>query len=361
MTICARRRARLISAIFVVIGLLVAGVQPATAASAEGPQAGRHVTVMTRNLYLGADFTPLLTVPPEQLPAAVVAILADVQASQPALRMQQVANEIDSTSPDVVALQEAADWTSDVPGVPALQYSYNFTELVLNDLAAMGDHYTVAVDQANFDSLNDLTVGTQLPGRFVDHDVILVKQGTDVGRTAAAHFASQLTYSPTPIGPVTFTRGYVWADVKIPQGKVYRIVDTHLEAYSAAVAGTQADELLTALRGTRNPTLIAGDMNSDPALPSAAAAQRFTAAGYTDAWPAVHPTLPGYTCCQAGSLTGPADGSALDQRIDHIYAKGQATAISATLVGVVAFEATRPMWPSDHAGLVVSYGIGNFS
>lgn len=328
---------------------------PAGASPGQVPQSRREVSVMTRNLYLGADFVPLLTTPADQLNNAVAGILMSVRLSQPEVRMQQVAREIHGASPDVVALQEAAVWTSSVPGVPALQYSYDFTAMVLSNLAAMGEHYVVAVDQANFDSLNDLVVGHLLPGRFVDHDVILVRQGTTVERTGAAHFAQQLTYSPTPIGPVTFTRGYVWADVRLPSNTVYRTVDVHFEAYSAAVAGAQAAELVSAVQASSKPALIAGDLNSDPDQASGAAAQALAAAGYTDIWHALHPDLAGFTCCEDGSLTGPADGSALDQRIDHVYADGPLTPSSASLVGVAAFESTAPMWPSDHAGLFASY------
>lgn len=359
MTTSLRRRCvRLVVAALTTFAVLATLTTHANAAPGASPQSGRHTTVMTRNLYLGADFTTLLA-PGVDLTAGVLNILASVQFSQPAVRMQQVAAEIHANSPDVVALQEAANWTSAVPGVPFLQYSYDFADMVVADLHALGDEYSIAVDRANFDSYNDLAVGPLLPGRFVDHDVILVKSAARVVETGGAHFASQLTYPTTPIGPVTFTRGYDWADIKIPQGKVYRVVDVHFEAYSGTVAGDQAAELLAALTETRNPTIIAGDMNSDPNADNAQAANAITAAGYADAWTVVHPTLPGYTCCEDGALVGPPDGSALNQRIDHVYSRGQAMAESASLVGVTAFRAAPPMWPSDHAGLVASFAVGN--
>lgn len=351
MTTSHRRRSgRLLLTITTLVAVLTAGTLPA-AASARQPRSQPTLSVLTRNLYLGADLTPLLTA--TDLPAAVLSILGQVQASQPAKRMQQVAREIAAADPDVVALQEAATWTSTVPG---LTYSYDFTALLLADLAARHEHYRVAVDQANFDSLTGLSVGAALPGRFVDHDVLLVRRGVQLGRTGAAHFATQLTYGSTPVGPVTFTRGYAWADVAT-RGVWTRVVDTHLEAYSAATAGSQAGELVSALRRVHLPIVLAGDMNSDPANSTAAAADTFAAARYRDAWTAVHPYRPGYTCCQAATLTGPADGSALDQRIDHVYGHGALAPVAAFRVGVRASSATAPMWPSDHAGVVAVFRL----
>ena len=361
MTISAlsirRARAGVVAGV-VAAALLVASAVFSAPASASAQPNGKRppvgVTVMTRNLYLGADFTPLLTVAPGDLTAAVLTILGAVRASQPDVRMQQVATEIHRSAPDVVDLQEAAVWTSAVPGVPALNYSYDFTALILADLATLGDHYSVAIDQANFDSLNDLSVGSLLPGRFVDHDVMLVRTGTRVLSTGGAHFTSQLTYANTPIGPVTFTRGYEWAAL-VTHGFRYRSVNAHLEAYDATVAGTQAAEIIAALNSVSGPILVGGDMNSDPNLSSKAAAVAFTNAHYRDAWPNVHFFQPGFTCCEDGSLTGPPDGSALDQRIDHVYSRNLMFPRQAWLVGVAAFELTAPMWPSDHAGLVVRY------
>lgn len=304
------------------------------------------LSVMTRNLYLGADLTPLVTAAPDQLNQAVIGVLANVERSDPPARMKAVAAEIDHTRPSIVDLQEAADWT--IAAVPpyTTAASYDFTALILQQLAALGDHYKVAVSQDNFDSS---ALNVQLPGRFVDRDVILVKSSVGVLRMGAAHFVDQLTYPGTPIGSVTFTRGYEWADLKLGPG-VIREVNTHLEAYSPVVAGQQAQELTSALAGTRIPTVVGGDMNSDPAIPdSAAAAQHFAFAGYVDQYSALHPADPGYTCCRNATLTG----GTLDQRIDHIYAKGFVFPWSATLVGVAPISATEPMWPSDHAGLVV--------
>lgn len=183
-----------------------------------------------------------------------------------------------------------------------------------------------------------------------------MKSSVPVLRTGAAHFADQLTYPDTPIGNVTFTRGYEWANLKLGPGLV-RAVNTHLEAYSPEVAGQQANQLTAALGRSHIPTVVGGDMNSDPASPdSAAAADNFAAAGYVDQYSALHLADPGYTCCRNATLTG----GTLDQRIDHIYAKGFVVPLSATLVGVTPISDTRPMWPSDHAGLVVRMFAGHF-
>ncbi len=343
MTTPLRRFATALSAVVAVAATVAVGPGRASAA---GPPAHRPPiteSVMTRNLYLGADLTPLIS-PSGDLGSAVISVLSKVEQSNPPARMAAVAEEIDHARPDVVALQEAADWTISLPGTATV--SYDFTSLILDRLAALGDRYKVAVTQDNFDSAS---LPAALPGRFIDRDVILVRTGTKVLATGGGHFADQLTYSTPILGPVTFTRGYVWADMRLGLG-VTRFVDTHLEAYDPTVAGRQAAQLVSVLAGSRLPTVLAGDMNSDPAIAGYdAAADTFTAARYIDEWTAARPGAPGYTCCRNADLTG----GTLDQRIDHIYGKGLVIPLSAWRTGVNPIGTSEPRWPSDHAGVVV--------
>ena len=282
------------------IGAPAAGANQGSPAAGTNQSAGlghpaKPLRVMTRNLYLGADLTPLVSAPPQLLNQAVVGVLANVELSNPPARMNAVAAEIDQSRPDVVDLQEAADWT--IAAIPPYTQaaSYDFTALILQRLTVLGDSYKVAVSQDNFDS-NALNV--TLPGRFIDRDVILVKSSVRVLDTGATHFSDQLTYSGTP----------------------------------------------------KLPLVVGGDMNSDPAIAaSAAAADNFAAAGYVDQYSALDLADPGYTCCRNATLTG----GTLDQRIDHIYAVGSVVPRSATITGLEPISTTEPMWPSDHAGLVI--------
>jgi hypothetical protein len=82
---------------------------PVSAAEQPHPFAGdRQVTVMTRNLYLGTDLNPILTAP--SLPALLVAVgagWAQVQANDFPARARALADEIADSRPDLVGLQEA--------------------------------------------------------------------------------------------------------------------------------------------------------------------------------------------------------------------------------------------------------------
>jgi endonuclease/exonuclease/phosphatase family metal-dependent hydrolase len=358
-----RRRVHRFLAILLAVPLaLMAGVGTTLAAPPTAPDMpGRHVEVMSRNLYLGADLTPLVRAQsPEDVAAAVQQILGQVIASDPPRRMAWVADEIAAQRPDVVGLQEAALWQI---RTPAGEIGYDFVALILDALAAKGLDYRVAVSQTNFDSAVQLA-GAGLPARFADRDVVLVNAAKSVSAlrvldTGAAHFSSQLVF-PTLLGPVDFARGYVYVDVK-SWGKTWRFVNTHFEAYPGFGAvphdytSDQAQELLAALPSAM-PTVLAGDLNSrrdNPLLQGAAVLM--DQGGFADAWTELHPGDPGYTCCRAGTL---ASGD-LNQRIDYVLTRGEVVATSSARVGVDPVSATAPRWPSDHAGVVAGIAVGS--
>lgn len=355
--------AALVAAIAAVASGVIAPASTAAPASATAPVTAApptaHLTVMTRNLYLGADLTPLVTATtPAQVATAVQQILAAVVASNPPLRMSWVADEIAAEHPDVVGLQEAALWQIQTPGGTV---TFDFVQLILHALAAQGLHYRVAVEQTNFDSAVQLA-GAPLPARFADHDAILVNADDSASRlqvldTGAAHYAHQLTF-PTLLGPIDFERGYVYADVRT-SGRVWRAADTHLEAYPGFgtqlhdYTSDQAQELLAALPDQRT-TVVLGDLNSRPDNPLAQGYSVLLDHGYSDAWSTVHPADPGLTCCRNDDLSG----GALDERIDYVLDRGPVTPLSASVIDVAPRAETAPRWPADHAGLVATVAIG---
>lgn len=344
-------------AVIAVVG--VAGSPASATASVPAPPPTSHVTVMTRNLYLGADLTPLVTATtPDELAAAVKQILTAVVASNPPLRMGWVADEIAAEHPDVVGLQEAALWQIQTA---AGTQTFDFVQLILHALAMQGLHYRVAVEQTNFDSSVQLP-GVQLGASFADHDAILVNADDPAYRlkvldTGAAHYASQLSF-PTLLGPIDFDRGYVWADVRT-SGRVWRAVDTHFEAYPGFgtqlhdYTADQAEELAAALSGQKR-TVVLGDLNSSPDNPLAQGYSVLLDNGYSDAWTALHPTLPGLTCCRNDDLSG----GTLSERIDYALYRGPITPLSASVIGVAPRSDTPPRWPSDHAGVLATVAIG---
>jgi hypothetical protein len=104
------------------------------AARAEQPHAfkgDRQVTVMTQNLYLGTDLNPIFGA--ASLPALFAAVgagCAQVQANDFPARAQAIADEIAAAKPDLVGLQEAELYRTDVPpdgsASPAGTVAYDF-------------------------------------------------------------------------------------------------------------------------------------------------------------------------------------------------------------------------------------------
>ncbi|HVS69115.1 MAG TPA: endonuclease/exonuclease/phosphatase family protein [Mycobacteriales bacterium] len=326
---------------------------------------------MTRNLYLGADLTPLLSAADPL--AGIVSIVGKVEASKPSTRMALVAHEIAKAKPDLVALQEVSNWQ--IPGkspldgttqlVPAA--SYNFLTLLQKDLTADGVPYRVVVSQTNFQSLSQLPAGLALLATYTDKDVILMRKGIPTSQlkvtsTHAAHYTHQLAVPlPTLGANVNFTRGYEWADL-VSKGTAWRFVNTHPEAYTPAelglsgadVNGPQAKELTKALKGVKKPLVIAGDLNSAKGETNRPAYTVLTKAGFADTWLKLGNPNTAFTCCHNESLSG----GKLTTRIDHVLARGAAKATSASHVGVAQESATAPKWASDHAGVVTTLAIG---
>lgn len=343
------------------VAVLVGAAAPASAHPAPPPPRSAPVIVMTRNLYLGADLTSLVAADsPAAFATAVQQILAAVVASNPPQRMAWVADEIGVAHADVVALQEAAVWQIQTP---AGTLRFDFVQLLLQALAAKGLHYTVAVRQTNFDSTKQLA-GVPLPASFADQDAILVKEHALAGRlrvlrTGAAHYVSQLA-NPTLLGPVDFDRGYVWADVKTA-GQVWRVVDTHFEAYPGFgtmlhdYTADQAKELLATLPA-RKPTVVLGDLNSSVTDPLAQGYTVLTGNGFGDAWTNRHPAAPGLTCCRSADLSG----DALTERIDYVLYRGAVRPLFSIRIGVAPRAQAAPRWASDHAGVVAVLAIGKW-
>ena len=95
---------------------LTALLVPAVGTAAKQAKKDPKITVMSRNLYLGADLGPAIEA--DGLPAAIDAagqILNDVDASDFPERAKLLAKEIAKAKPDLLGLQELALWRDQVP------------------------------------------------------------------------------------------------------------------------------------------------------------------------------------------------------------------------------------------------------
>src|SRR4051812_26667826 len=84
------------------------------AALKEGGNGEKDVTVMTQNLYFGADLAPAIAALASGDGAAIVgavsAAFANVGATNFPQRAKAIAREVVATKPDLIGLQEAALW-----------------------------------------------------------------------------------------------------------------------------------------------------------------------------------------------------------------------------------------------------------
>jgi endonuclease/exonuclease/phosphatase family metal-dependent hydrolase len=333
-------------------------------AAAEAAQRNKpvDVTVMTRNIYLGGNiFGPLAAGNDRAEFERLAGLLwEEVQGTDfVGTRAALIAREIKRTKPDLVGLQEVATWRRGPDGVkdgattPATQVVYDFLRTLRRQLKRLDLRYGVAVKQREANIETSIADGYDV--RLTMYDVILVKKrkGLRVTRRLSDNYPTDIGV-PTPVGPLTSTRGFTAVDVRF-RGKRFRFVNTHLEAAGDATREAQARELIARggpLRGKRQ-YIVVGDFNSDPnGTESPSGAFDILADfGLVDTWPKRFG--PGFSCCLARSDARDTNDDAFDHRIDLILAKPKLRAISGQVVGdELGDRAPNGLWPSDHAGVV---------
>ena len=321
-----------------------------------------QITVMTRNVYVGARLANLTKVSgPAELSAAVAEDWADVLATDFRTRAAALAEEVARARPDVLGLQEVTLWRdspfSDIrehPRPDATHVVLDHLTLLTAALTARGTPYTPVttattadfeVTRRDADGLTDL--------RITDRDVILVRNDRldRVTDPMSGHYAAVrvLPYWPDPVDS---PRGWTSMDYRLAPGTTVRIFNTHLEVTgprAGRIQEQQADEALAMIASSPSPVIAMGDFNSDPGDPYTDTYQRLTAV-LSDAWTTARPADPGPTCCQDGRL-----GSAvprLDRRVDLVLTSGGWRVTGVARTGAVPFRSGRgPVWASDHAGV----------
>lgn len=353
--------------------------------------AAEDLTVMTRNLYLGADLMPLIAAQNNaQFESAVSEILVTIEANGFPERAAALAAEIVEKKPHLVGLQEVLNFTIDGanPGPPF----YDYLQELLNALEARGADYRVAAVVKNLDLVFPFDInrdGVLHPIGALDRDVILARG--DVKEVVVltglcqkvsedgcnykfvASLPNPLATETEPLPPIDIERGFVAIDARV-DGFPVRFVNTHLELREVGPFGllqaAQAFELtqiLAALNSEllnplRAPIIVVGDFNSDPRDPVLAgpAGQivppylqlTAPAAGFVDAWTRHRPGNPdGYTCCQEEDLVN--RNSVLYERVDLIFSSEEPEKVKVHLVGdKIPDKTPSGLWPSDHAGVV---------
>lgn len=357
--------ARLVSLLL----LLVLAVPALALAGADGRN-DRAVTVMTRNLYFGADLTPAITartVP--ELIGAVSHIFGVVQASNIPARAEAIAAEVAAVGPDLVGVQEVVLWRSQCPSdfapVPnAVFVEFDYLQSLLDALTARGAAYeVVAVHETNDLEAPGFTTRGFCDVRFTDREVILARVDRAhndplvLTNVQDGTFVAQVSFDLPTGATYTQRRGWLSVDVEA-RGAQFRFVTTHLEPESLvaevnAVQEAQGAEVLAGPANTTLPVVYVCDCNSRADGTGTATYADALAAGFADAWLERERHDPGLTCCQAEDLRNPV--SLFDQRIDLVLVRGRAHVRQIQTVGGAQEDRTPDgLWPSDHAGVVAT-------
>jgi endonuclease/exonuclease/phosphatase family metal-dependent hydrolase len=332
-------------------------------------QAADPISVMTRNLYLGADIDVILD-PTADLSTVVETAFGQIMVTDYRARAVVLAQEIHDRQPHAVGLQEVSHYSlHTAPFGPSIPYPplgmpLDFIDVLISELDDLGSSYVLAERLYNLEAY--LPLPPAYGGLFIrysDGEAILVRGDVGVETTGASHFATQ---QQLMIGGMQFAnlRGYVWADLTV-NGTSFRFVSTHLEIQRfRSVQEAQATELAAALTGSSMPVVLVGDFNSaanhDAPLESRTGSYHMLRnSGFADLWLREPHSAGGVTCCQAPDLSNTT--SLLDQRLDLVLVRwgpaGFGGRSSVDLFGhrpadVFVHDLGYTLWPSDHAGLL---------
>lgn len=313
------------------------------------------LTVMTYNVYVGSSAEPLLGVENLlQVPTEVATMYNNVMASNFPGRAVAIAKSIKEYNPHVIGLQEISlirrqspgDFLPDNPTL-AEEVVLDFLKLLMDALTAEGLNYQVAAQVENIDIEMPMFTDTGLDDvRLTDYDVILTRNDVGISRQTNENFDDNLKIEMLGL---EIKRGYAAVDATV-SGTTYRVVNTHLEAYTEVNRVPQARELIEILSDEVLPIILLGDFNTR--APDGNAYQILLDANYIDLWQ-MDTSGYGNTCCQDDDILN--DVSDLTVRIDQIFVRNlslPSSVMTFTVGDKPTDKLLSGLWPSDHAGVV---------
>jgi len=333
-----------------------------------------RISVMTRNMYVGADVDAVIfalaTPDPGDDFAALMQAVQTLDSTYYPTRAAAIADEIAFHRPHAVGLQEISEIKIYFPVIPGLieneiDIEIPFLPVLQAELASRGLNYVLPKDPSGLDSALvkniEASPALPIPGvvSLVDYDVMLVD--ADRVTVNSAH-GQTFDANLGPFAPgVVLVRGWVEFEGVI-DGETYRIASTHPESghFDPALSGLRAlqvQELLDSIGGAPK-AIVMGDLND---WPGTMMYQVFESYGFTDVWAELRPGTDGYTCCHAYNLSDPVPQ--FYERIDYIWSRGIGHPVSGlrgkvTRTGMVPSDRLDGpyyrIWASDHAGLVAS-------
>ncbi len=343
-----------------------------------------QLIVMSRNIYLGADFSNLIDAfNAEAMFAEAGFLLDDLIDSEFERRARGIAREIKEIGPDVVGLQEVvtiftgkADFINN-SSLNADCIEYDFLAILQAALTAENLNYSVAISSINADiELTDKKKDIRLR----DSDVILVNDDT-VSVVAGSDYAKVYNINFEFLGgillpglpDVIIKRSYSKISVThTASGEIVTIINTHLETQGFPfIQEDQGDELIAYINSLNldiNPVILVGDINSDPggSTPTYDNIMAYIS-GITDSWDDTELDN-GFTCCYSSDLSS----GTLSERIDHIFYINPTTSGLTTIISDDSYITQESsgnsekvektdgtfIWSSDHAGRVTGFTFG---
>jgi len=400
-----RLLALLVSAIFIPILAL------APRANAAEPY---DITVMSRNIYLGADVGVALELIPD-FPAAAQFMWDQMRKTDFSKRVAKLATEAAQERPELIGIQEATIWYCKKNLWSRKVEVFNFLDQYIAATKASGVGYSLAsasgVEAFNpgysiaaipfLTKVKDAATFQPLFGSdsaacgFTIGDAILVRDdvASEVIQVGNSEFKDSYSIVPTIM---TIYRGYTWVDFKVRDSLV-RVVSTHLESIwdenKVPNSAKQAAQLAADLGSSKMPLIVMGDFNADfrdprpanapnPGLqpvvsescPLSGAAEcnayaRMLSAGFVNASP--DPRDSRYFTWGATALLNGPDPARIDaarefgnqygftDRLDYIFTKNAYATVSTKLIGNVYPDGSsiwdcgaEKCFASDHAGIV---------
>lgn len=323
---------------------LAAAIVSVPAAAPAAKPKPQKITVMSRNLFLGADLVPLAVAQPgDDFERAAGKLFDGVKATEPDARMKLVAGEIAKAKPDLVGLQEVTLWRTGPKndGKPATHVEIDYLATIKKELKSLGASYRVVADQRTLDLEGPTDRGVDI--RFTDGNVVLARKGVTVTNSKSSDFKNQLVIPTAAVGDVHVNRSFNQLDAQVGRAKIH-FVNAHLEAYSTDFRLKQAKELVKGpLKSKKLPTVLVGDLNSGPKLPKEADRPPYlaiAAAGFKEA------RTPKFNCCFNDDLVS----GKWDHIVDHIMTRPKFKLVRSFLTG--AEKTPTGKAPSDHGGVV---------
>lgn len=331
----------------------------APAASADGP---KPVKVMTWNLFYGFDDGPVIAAAMSGDEAAIAeaATVAwgQIHATNFHRRVRDIALRVRLAEPDLIGVQEAVNYTQVGP-TGSIVERLDHLEILVAALDQVGMKYEIvssvdvtAVDLPVLDAVGNLTMVS-----LRDRNAILSRKGHGVTTSNPQRGIFQYILGP-PDFPFPLAQG--WASVDVAAwGHRFRFVTTHLEDASASpeeltpLQQAQAAELVNIHLASGLPVVFVGDFNTDGFRRWPTYKMLTQDFGLTDAWKAANRFAPGLTWGQSPDLLNPFPR--LTQRLDLVLFSGAFRVTDADVVGATLLDRVPAgMWPSDHAGVVVT-------